>query len=120
MVQAAIVKSLTELATDETGALENLKLLIEAGMQEDASDESAALRLKILEQTSAMLELVAANTASQVCFQVVQKSLIPMTILPRSEVSPDYVRMMILLLQENMRTTQVFRFRPFLQLGRQK
>jgi len=66
MVQAAVVKALTQLATDETGAMENLKLLIEAGMQGEAPDESAALRLKIAELTSALLELVAASTSGGV------------------------------------------------------
>jgi hypothetical protein len=63
MVQAAVVKALMHLALDETGAMENLKLLIEAGLQGGAPDESAALRLKIAELTSTLLELVAANTA---------------------------------------------------------
>ncbi|MDR0532156.1 MAG: recombinase family protein [Oscillospiraceae bacterium] len=65
-VQAAVVKALTHLALDETGAMENLRLLIEAGMRGDAPDERAALRLRIAELTSAMLELVAANTVGGV------------------------------------------------------
>jgi hypothetical protein len=62
-VQAAVVKALTHLALDETGAMENLRLLIAVGMQSGVPDECAALRLRIAELTSALLELVAANTS---------------------------------------------------------
>ena len=62
-IQSAVVKALTNLATDETGALETLKLLIEAGLHGGAPDESAALRLRIAELTSNQLELVEVNTA---------------------------------------------------------
>lgn len=62
MVQAAVVRAITELANTDPLAMETLKLHIEMGLQKGKPDESTALRLRLNELTNAMLELVAANT----------------------------------------------------------
>jgi len=61
IIQNAILRAITDLATMEPLAMENLRLHIELGMQSDAPDESAALRLRLNELNGALLELVAVN-----------------------------------------------------------
>ena len=61
-IQNAIVRAITGLAFIEPMIFENLKLHMEMGMQ-DTPDESAALRLRLNELNSALVELVIANTS---------------------------------------------------------
>ena len=60
-IQNAVVLALTDLVTMEPLAMENFRLHIELGLQSNAPDESAALRLRLNELNSALLNLVAVN-----------------------------------------------------------